>query len=136
MIRMLLSLLPRRMADRLRPVAGWRRRFARRRIPWSSGLVLQAASPEYVVVRKLESRGRLEQAPDFRAMLAVMSVDLGVAKQWMGRLGLAAQGQRFGNSRAVSSFANIGLRRMAPKERLLEPYEAAYRTTITGIITA
>jgi hypothetical protein len=66
----------------------------RRRISWTSGLVLQVAPPEYVIVRKLEyfrEGGSSKHPADVRAMLAVTRVDLGVVEHWVERLGLAAQ---------------------------------------------
>jgi hypothetical protein len=66
----------------------------RRRIPWSGGLQLQVAPPEYVIVRKLEyfREGASSKHPaDIRAILATTDVDLDAVGHWVERLGLAAQ---------------------------------------------
>ncbi|MFA5056939.1 MAG: hypothetical protein WC485_02395 [Opitutaceae bacterium] len=65
----------------------------RRLVPWTSGLMIEVAPPEYVILRKLEyyrEGGSTKHPADIRAMLAVTPVDRALIETWAGRLGVEA----------------------------------------------
>lgn len=65
----------------------------RRRVPWTDGLTLDVAPPEYVVLRKLEfyREGRSAKHPaDIRAICEITGVDEAALTPWLDRLGLAS----------------------------------------------
>lgn len=65
----------------------------RRRLPWSDGLTLEVAPPEYVVLRKLEfyREGRSAKHPaDIRAIREITGVDEVALIPWLDRLGLTS----------------------------------------------
>jgi hypothetical protein len=63
----------------------------RRRVQWTSQLVVSFAPPEYVVLRKLEyfrEGGSMKHAVDIRAMRDITSLDEASMVPWLERLGL------------------------------------------------
>jgi hypothetical protein len=65
----------------------------RRRLPWSEGVTLAVAPPEYVVLRKLEyyREGHSAKHPaDIRAIREITGVDEAVLAPWLERMGLGA----------------------------------------------
>lgn len=63
----------------------------RRRLPWSGGVEIAVAPPEYVVLRKLEyyREGRsAKHHADIRAIREVTGVDEEAIKPWLERMGL------------------------------------------------
>jgi hypothetical protein len=72
----------------------------RRRIPWAEGLSLQVASPEYVIIRKLEyfrEGGSSKHPADIQAILATSHVELPAIEHWVARLNLGEQWARVRN---------------------------------------
>ena len=62
-------------------------------MPWTDGLTLDVAPPEYVVLRKLEfyREGRSAKHPaDIRAICEITGVDEAALTPWLDRLGLAS----------------------------------------------
>lgn len=69
----------------------------RRRVRWSDDLELWVASPEYVVLRKMEffrEGGSMKHPADIRAIREVTGVDEAVLVPWIEQLGLQDVWQR------------------------------------------
>jgi hypothetical protein len=70
----------------------------RRQVPWTAGLTIEVAPPEYVILRKLEyfrEGGSTKHPADIRAILAVTPVDTALVGAWVARLGLESIWSQF-----------------------------------------
>lgn len=73
----------------------------RRRLPWTGGVLIAIAPPEYVVLRKLEyfrEGGSAKHPADIRAIVEVTGVDEAEMAPWLDRLALGPLWQELKNS--------------------------------------